>query len=153
MYSDFLDRFTKSGAPVKDLSRFASLMHRLGDPQDSLRFIHVAGTNGKGSAVRMLTEIFTRAGYKTGEFTSPFIYRYNDRIKINGREIPDKDIERLIEKIKPALTDEGYSQFEITNAVAFLWYAEQKCDAVILEAGMGGLLDSTNIIKDNICSV
>lgn len=153
MYNEFLARYTKSGTPIKDLSRFASLMHRLGDPQDKLRFIHVAGTNGKGSAVRMLSEIFTLAGYTTGEFTSPFIYHYNDRIKIDGKEIPDEDIERFIKVIEPCLSDEGYSQFEITNAIAFLWYVENNCDAVILEAGMGGLLDSTNIIKNNICSV
>lgn len=154
MYSDILNSFTRSGKPVEDLSRFARLMHTLGDPQDGLVFIHVAGTNGKGSAVRMLSEMLTRAGYRTGEFTSPYIVRYNDRIRIDGKDIPDEDIERILSRIMENVTgDEGYSQFEITNAIAFIWYAEQKCDAVVLEAGMGGLLDSTNIITTGICSV
>lgn len=152
---NFLQQYTKSGSPVHDLSRFQSLMHKLGDPQDSLDFVHIAGTNGKGSVVRMLANSLSLAGYKTGEFTSPFIYRYNDRIKIDGIEIPDNELSRLIRIIKPILDGDltGYSQFEITNAIAFLYFAEQNCDVVVLETGLGGLYDSTNIIKDNICSV
>lgn len=151
----FLDRYTKSGAPVKGLGRFEALMHKLGDPQDSLKCVHIAGTNGKGSVTRMLAQSLALAGYKTGEFTSPFIYRYNDRIKINGREIPDGELSRIIGKIKPVLEgdDTGYSQFEITNAVAFIYFAEQKCDVAVLETGLGGLFDSTNIIRSNVCSV
>lgn len=153
--TDFLNRYTKSGAPVKGLGRFEALMHKAGDPQDSLKCVHIAGTNGKGSVARMLAQSLTMAGYKTGEFTSPFIYRYNDRIKINGEEIPDEDLSRIIGKIKPLLQgdDTGYSQFEITNAIAFTYFAEQKCDIVVLETGLGGLFDSTNIIKSNVCSV
>lgn len=152
---NFLDKYTKSGTPVTSLARFALLLDKLGNPQDYLKFIHIAGTNGKGSATRMLANSLTLAGYKTGEFTSPFIYRYNDRIKINGEEIPDNELARLIDIIKPILENDnaGYSQFEITNAIAFMYYAEQKCDVVVLETGMGGLYDSTNIIRDNICSV
>lgn len=152
---NFLDRYTKSGSPVKDLSRFERLMAKLGDPQNYLDFIHIAGTNGKGSVVRMLANSLTLAGYKTGEFTSPFIYQYNDRIKINGVEIPDEELVRIIRMIKPVIESDvtGYSQFEITNAIAFIYFAEQKVDAVVLETGLGGLCDSTNIIPDNICSV
>ena len=152
---NFLDSFTKSGAPVKDLSRFEGLMHRLGNPQDTLDFIHVAGTNGKGSVVRMIASCLALSGYKTGEFTSPFIYRYNDRIKINGKDIPDDELTRIVRIIKHAIAGSTteYSQFEITNAIAFIYFAEQDCDAVVLETGLGGLYDSTNIIKDNICSV
>lgn len=152
---NFLDSFTKSGAPVRDLSRFEGLMYRLGDPQDSLDFIHVAGTNGKGSAVRMIASSLILAGYKTGEFTSPYIYKYNDRIKINGQPIPDDELTKLVRVVKQALAGsaEDYSQFEITNAIAFLYYAQNDCDAVVLETGVGGLFDSTNIIRDNICSV
>ena len=154
MYDKFLSRFTKSGAPVTDLSRFAGLMHALGDPQDELRFVHVAGTNGKGSVVRIISAALSGAGYKTGEFTSPYIYRYNDRIKINGEEIPDERIEQLIARIAPLVDEEkGYSQFEITTAIAFCYYLEEKCDVVVLEAGLGGLLDCTNIIKAPLCSV
>lgn len=152
---NFLDKYTKSGTPVKDLSRFEILMQRLGNPQNYLEFVHIAGTNGKGSTVRMLANSLTLAGYKTGEFTSPFIYRYNDRIKINGEEIPDEELTRIIRLIKPVIETDvvGYSQFEITNAIAFIYFAEQDCDIVVLETGLGGLCDSTNIISDNICSV
>jgi len=89
---NFLDRYTKSGAPVHDLTRFALLLDKLGNPQNYLKFVHIAGTNGKGSVTRMLANSLTLAGYKTGEFTSPFIFRYNDRIKINGEEIPDSEL-------------------------------------------------------------
>lgn len=152
---NFLDRYTKSGTPVHDLSRFSNLMRKLGDPQNRLKFVHVAGTNGKGSVVRMLANSLTIAGYKTGEFTSPFIFRYNDRIKINGEEISDEELSRIIGIISPIIEGDGqgYSQFEITNAIAFIYFAEQNCDIVVLETGVGGLNDSTNIIKDNICSV
>ncbi|MGN0641602.1 MAG: bifunctional folylpolyglutamate synthase/dihydrofolate synthase [Huintestinicola sp.] len=152
---NFLDRYTKSGKPVKDLSRFRGLMDKLGNPQDSLKFVHIAGTNGKGSVTRMLASSLSYAGYKTGEFTSPYIFRYNDRMKINGEEIPDRELEELIRIVEPAALSGGedYSQFEITNAIAFMWFAMKKCDIVVLETGMGGLNDSTNIICDNVCSV
>ena len=152
---NFLERYTKSGTPVNNLSRFSSLMDRLGNPQDSLKFVHVAGTNGKGSVCRMLANSLTLAGYNTGEFTSPFIYRYNDRIKINGEEITDNELMSLISEIRPILdsSTEGYSQFEITNAIAFLHFARKGCNIVVLETGLGGLYDSTNIIKNNVCSV
>ena len=152
---NFLDQYTKSGTPVNNLNRFAVLMDKLGNPQEYLKFVHVAGTNGKGSTVRMLANSLIKAGYRTGEFTSPFIYRYNDRMKINGIEIPDEELLRIIRMLRPILDSDlsGYSQFEITNAIAFIWFAEHKCDVVVLETGVGGLYDSTNIIRENICSV
>lgn len=153
--NEFLSRYTKSGDPVSGTHRFERLMKKLGDPQDSLKYVHIAGTNGKGSVVRMISESLTRAGYKTGEFTSPYVYSFNDRIKIDGGEIPDEELSRLINILKPVLADDntGYSQFEITNAMAFIYYARQKCDIVVLETGLGGLYDSTNIIRSNICAV
>ncbi|MBQ7782713.1 MAG: bifunctional folylpolyglutamate synthase/dihydrofolate synthase [Oscillospiraceae bacterium] len=152
---NFLDQYTKSGTPVNNLNRFAVLMDKLGNPQEYLKFVHVAGTNGKGSTVRMLASSLIKAGYRTGEFTSPFIYRYNDRMKINGIEIPDEELLRIIRMLRPILDSDlsGYSQFEITNAIAFIWFAEHKCDVVVLETGVGGLYDSTNIIRENVCSV
>ncbi|MBQ8979658.1 MAG: bifunctional folylpolyglutamate synthase/dihydrofolate synthase [Oscillospiraceae bacterium] len=154
MYSDILDRFTRSGRPVTDLSRFAGLMRKLGDPQDRLTFIHVAGTNGKGSAVRMFSRICTLSGYRTGEFTSPYINRYNDRICIDGEYIPDEDIEDILGEIMPHVDGgEGYSQFEITTAIALMWYVRKKCDVVVFETGLGGLLDCTNIITTGILQV
>lgn len=153
---DFLGKYTKTGVPVSDLSRFSALMDILGNPQDRLNFIHIAGTNGKGSAAEMTAETFSRAGYVTGEFTSPFIYRYNDRIKIGGEEISDRELCETAETVIPAVKftgETGYSQFEITAAIAFVYYLNKKCDIVVLETGLGGLLDCTNIIKTNVCSV
>lgn len=153
---EFIGQYTKGGRPVTNLSRFRELMHRLGDPQNRLEFIHVAGTNGKGSTVRMLSEIFQAAGYRTGEFVSPFIYRYNDRIMIDGEEISDEHLCELAEQVIPVIREtgeSGYSQFEITTAFAFMYFAAMKCEIVILETGLGGLLDCTNIIEPPVCSV
>ena len=150
----FINRFTKTGSPVKDLSRFQGLMDALGNPQDKLKFIHIAGTNGKGSTVRFCAQALAESGYKTGEFTSPYITQYADRIRINGCNIPYEDIARLSEKVKCAVNEDiSYSQFEITNAIAFLYYLEQGCDLVVLETGIGGLLDSTNVVKNTLVSV
>ena len=150
----FIDKFTKSGKPVADLSRFAGLCAKFGDPQDELKFVHVAGTNGKGSVTRMIGQMCIEAGLKTGEFTSPYIHVYNDRIRINNENIPDDKLDDLIDEIKQTISpDEGYSQFEVSNIIAFLYFKREKVDIVILETGLGGLLDSTNIIKSNICAV
>lgn len=147
---NFINSFGKSGKPVTDLSRFQTLMDRLGNPQNSLRFVHIAGTNGKGSVVRMIGEALIRTGYRTGEFTSPFMLCYNDRIRVNGENITDDEICSIIPKIVNAIRfreDEGYSQFEITTALAFLFFKQVGCDVVVLETGVGGLLDCTNIIN------
>lgn len=128
-------------------------MNKLGNPQNKLKFVHIAGTNGKGSCAEMLSHSLTNAGYVTGEYTSPYIYRYNDRIKINGEEISDDDLSEILQKVIPNVDSEDFSQFEITTAVAFLYYLEKKCDIVVLETGLGGLLDCTNIIDSPVCSV
>lgn len=154
---EFINSFSHSGKPVKDLSRVKGLLAELGDPQDSLKFVHIAGTNGKGSMAQMFSEIFTCAGLKTGLFTSPYIIRYTDRIKINGVDIPKDALARMAKRVK-AVTDmhcdrENFSQFEITTAIAFLYFAEEKCDIVVLETGLGGLLDSTNVITTPVVTV
>lgn len=146
----FINSFGKSGKRVEDLSRFQYLMDRLGNPQDSLRFVHVAGTNGKGSTVRMIARALIQTGYRTGEFTSPFMLCYNDRIRVNGENISDEEIAEIVPEIMNAVRyreDAGYSQFEITTALAFIWFKRIGCDVVVLETGVGGLLDCTNIIK------
>lgn len=150
-----INSFSKLGKPVADLSRFQILMDKLGNPQDKLKFVHVAGTNGKGSTVRILSEMLTHANYRTGEFTSPFIYKYNDRIKVDGINIPDRDLCMILEEILPALQNskDDYSQFEVTTAIAFIYFSYMKCDIVVLETGIGGLLDCTNIIKNPVVSV
>ncbi len=151
----YLGTFSKLGKPVDNLLRFARIMRALGNPQERLRFVHVAGTNGKGSTVRMIAGALTRAGYRTGEFTSPYIYVYNDRIRIDGINIPDMELAEIITTIKPILEGmcEECSQFEITTAIALIWFAAKKCDVVVLEAGLGGLLDCTNIIGESCASV
>ena len=151
----YINGFSKLGKAVTDLSRFKRIMAALGDPQDSLKFVHVAGTNGKGSTVRMIAGALMDAGYRAGEFTSPYIKVYNDRIRINGVNISDDELAAVVTEIQPIIDglDIDCSQFEISTAIAFVYYAAKKCDIVVLEAGLGGLLDCTNIIKDPVVSV
>lgn len=152
---NYLNSFSKLGKPVKNLLRFAKIMRALGNPQEKLKFVHVAGTNGKGSTVRMIAGALTKSGYRTGEFTSPYIYVYNDRIRIDGTNISDNELTEIVSMMKPVIDglDTECSQFEITTAIAFLYFAAKKCDVVVLEAGLGGLLDCTNIISENCASV
>ena len=131
------------------LERITALMRLLGDPQDELRCVHLAGTNGKGSTAAMLASVLTQAGYKTGLYTSPYLYRFHERMKVNGVDISDEALAALAEKIRPqveSLADQP-TEFEIITAIAFLYFREQNCDVVVLEVGLGGRLDSTNIIK------
>ena len=152
---NYLNSFSKLGKPVKNLLRFAKIMRALGNPQEKLKFVHVAGTNGKGSTVRMIAGALTKAGYRTGEFTSPYIYVYNDRIRIDGVNISDNELTEIVTLMKPIIDglDTECSQFEITTAIAFLYFVAKKCDIVVLEAGLGGLLDCTNIIGESCASV
>ena len=131
------------------LHRMKELMERLGNPQDRLRFIHVAGTNGKGSTSAMLAAITEAAGYKTGLFTSPHLLKYNERMKINGTDIDDEAFTEVISAVADAAEgmEEEPSEFEILTAAGFLWFERESCDIVILEVGLGGELDSTNIIR------
>ncbi len=155
---EYISSFDRKGSRTNDLSRAVKLMEIVGNPQKSLRFIHIAGTNGKGSMAQMLGEIFAKAGYKTGLFTSPFLIEYSDRIRINGENIPKNRLCEIVEKIKPLVEKSplrtDFSQFEITQAIGFCYFAEEKCDVVILETGLGGLLDSTNVIeKPLVCLI
>ena len=97
---EFINSFSHSGKPVKDLSRIKALLSDLGDPQDSLKFVHIAGTNGKGSMAQMFSEVFQCAGLKTGLFTSPYIISYTDRIKINGIDIPKPALAKMAKRVK-----------------------------------------------------
>ncbi len=137
------------------LSRTRALLQALGNPQDSLRFIHVAGTNGKGSFCAMLSQILTEGGYKIGLYTSPYILRFNERMKINGEDIEDDKLIRLVERIRPIAESlaEKPTEFELITALAMLYFEEERCDLVVLECGMGGRLDSTNVITTPILSV
>ena len=137
------------------LQRIRALMEGLGNVQNSLRFVHLAGTNGKGSTSCMLSGILRAAGYKTGLFVSPFVIRFNERIQINGQHIPDEKLAEIVERIsKVADTmDEPLTEFELITAAGFVWFAEEQCDIVVLETGLGGRLDATNIIETNECAV
>ena len=130
------------------LERMRELMHRLGDPQNNLKFVHVAGTNGKGSTSTMLASVLTAAGYKTGLYTSPHLVRVNERFRINGSDIPDAALCGAAEAVKEASGGmaDAPTEFEILTAMGFWYFAAEKCDAVVLEVGLGGRLDATNVI-------
>lgn len=120
---------------------------------DQLRILHVAGTNGKGSTVSMLASCLVEAGYKVGTFTSPHLYEHEDRIRINGTQIPQSDFLRICNKNKEKWESYHLSMFEMDLDLASIWFVEQKTDIVILEAGLGGRLDSTNVIVNPLVSV
>ncbi|MCR5708499.1 MAG: bifunctional folylpolyglutamate synthase/dihydrofolate synthase [Ruminococcus sp.] len=149
----FINSYTKSGGKITDLSRAQELMERIGNPEKRLRFVHIAGTNGKGSTLEYISNALIMSGYRVGQFTSPFILRYNDRIRINGEEISDEVLADIAEQVRACVSDRPYSQFEITMAIAFLWFERENCDIVVLETGIGGLLDCTNIIPPPLLSV
>lgn len=137
------------------LSRITELLERMGRPQDELRFVHIAGTNGKGSCAAMLSSIFKAAGYRTGLFTSPYIFRFNERMQINGKEIDDEELAEIVGYVRPladAMEDHP-TEFELMTAVALEWYKRRRCDVVVLEVGLGGRLDATNIIEKPELSV
>lgn len=137
------------------LERITALCAALGDPQKKLRFIHVAGTNGKGSTSAMLASILQSAGYRTGLYTSPYIRTFCERIRIDGENIPQNVLANLTERIRPiadAMADKP-TEFELITALAFAYFAEQGCDVVVLEVGLGGRLDSTNVIENTVLSI
>jgi len=130
------------------LERTRELLKALGDPQDSLKFIHIAGTNGKGSTAACIASVLREAGYKTGLYTSPFIRCFNERMQVNGECISDEELICLTEEIRPvadAMSDPP-TEFELITALAMKYFLYEDCDIVVLEVGMGGELDSTNVI-------
>ena len=142
--------FTKPG-----LERIGELCKRLGDPQKDLKFVHVVGTNGKGSFCSMLSSVLTNASYKVGLFTSPYIKEFTERIRVNGENIPKEDLSEITAYVKPiadAMEDKP-TEFELITAIGLEYFKRSKCDIVVLEAGMGGRLDSTNIIPNSLLSV
>lgn len=137
------------------LTQIGELLSMMDDPQHNLKFIHVAGTNGKGSVCEMTARILEEAGYKTGFFISPYINRFNERIQINHVPVSDEDLVRLVGKIRGFMgkMELPPSEFEIITAAAFDYFNEQRCDYVVLEVGMGGRLDATNIINTPLAAV
>ena len=133
---------------VPGLSRITELMHRLGDPQAGMKFIHIVGTNGKGSTAAMLSSILTKAGYQTGLFISPYVIDFRERMQINNEMISREALAEATDYVRPfaqAMAD-APTEFELITAVALCWFARAGCDIVILEAGMGGEFDATNVI-------
>lgn len=139
-----------SAAFKKDLTNTLALCEKLNNPQKKFKSIHVGGTNGKGSVSHMLAAIFQTAGYKTGLYTSPHLYDFRERIKINGAMVDEKFVVDFVERIHPAIEEIQPSFFEITVAMAFEYFARQKVDIAIVEVGLGGRLDSTNVITPGL---
>ena len=154
----YIDEAAKYGA-VLGLDNMREMLKRLGNPQDSLSYVHVAGTNGKGSVIAYLYHTLTHAGYRVGRYISPTLYSYRERLEVAGERISHEEFANVITAISEVIhqmTEEGLSHptpFEIETAAAFLYFKEQNCDLVLLEVGMGGNMDATNIIKNTRLAV
>lgn len=137
------------------LERVRVLLAGLGNPEKKLKFVHIAGTNGKGSICAYLASVLKTAGYKAGLFTSPYIARFNERMQINGKEIGDEELASIVEQVKPVAEsmEDHPTEFEMMTAAAFLWFEQRGCDIVVLEVGLGGRLDATNVIPCPECAV
>lgn len=137
------------------LRRIRELMSLLGDPQKKLRFVHIAGTNGKGSCAAMTASVLRACGYRTGLYTSPYLYRFNERMQVNGEMIEDEALCRHISAVrdKAEKMDEHPTEFELMTAAAMLYFLEEKCDIVVLEVGLGGRFDATNVVDTPECSI
>ena len=137
------------------LERISELCTRLGHPERELKFIHIAGTNGKGSTSAMLDSVLRAAGYKTGLYTSPYIRTFNERMRVGGENISESELAEITSYVRPiadAMTDKP-TEFELITAIALEYFRRAKCDVVIFEAGMGGRLDSTNVIENSLLSI
>ncbi len=154
-YRDALDfiHSRRHGGP--ELSRMREILDRLGAPDRRVPFVHVAGTNGKGSVSAFAASILKESGYKTGLFTSPFVRRFNERIKIGGMDIPDEDLAGTTEEVWEALGEfrDAVAEFELVTLVGLTYFARERCDIAVLEVGMGGVHDATNVIEKSEISV
>ena len=154
----FLDEVGKTGS-VLGLESMKELLKRLENPQNQLKFIHISGTNGKGSELAFLSEILTEAGYRTGRYISPTLYSYRERIQVDGEWIDRESLAHYVAVVKEAIEAieaDGLSVptvFEVETAISFLYFCDKKCDIVMLETGMGGTLDATNVVKTTILEV
>ena len=151
---DYIESYSWSKTRL-GLGRERELLDKLGNPQKKLKFVHVAGTNGKGSTCAMLASVLKCAGYRTGLYTSPYICRFNERMQVNGEEISDAELSEITAMVKPLAEEmrDHPSQFEIVTAIAMVYFLRQRCDIVVLEVGMGGISDATNVIDAPECAV
>ena len=131
------------------LERVLTLLEKMGNPEKKLKYVHIAGTNGKGSTASMTASILQKAGYRTGLYTSPYIYRFHERIQINGQQISDEDLVEITEYVKPLADsmEQSPTEFELVCAIAFEYFVRKQCDIVVLEVGLGGDYDATNVIE------
>ena len=134
---------------IPGLGRTQELLEKMGNPEKKLKFVHIAGTNGKGSTAAMTASILSKAGYRTGLYTSPYIYRFHERIQVDGVEISDEELTEITEYVKPLADSMAQSptEFELVCCIAFEYFYRKKCDIVVLEVGMGGAWDATNVIE------
>lgn len=134
---------------IPGLGRTQELLEKMGNPEKKLKFVHIAGTNGKGSTAAMTASILSKAGYRTGLYTSPYIYRFHERIQVDGVEISDEELAEITEYVKPLADSMAQSptEFELVCCIAFEYFYRKKCDIVVLEVGMGGAWDATNVIE------
>ena len=144
---EYIHSFFWKGS-IPGLSRTQELLRLMGNPEKKLKFIHIAGTNGKGSTAAMSASILQKAGYRVGLYTSPYIFRFNERMQVNGEQIADEDVAAITEYVKQyaETMEEKPTEFELVTAIGFEYFARQNCDIVVLEVGLGGALDSTNVI-------
>ena len=153
-----IGKFDKFGS-VLGLERVSELLHRLGSPQKDLKIIHIAGTNGKGSVSRFIYSVLMEAGYKVGIYSSPYLEVFNERIEAGGKYITDDELEKYADqasKIAQEMCDEGLlspTEFDVVTAIAFMYFKEKNVDFVVLEVGLGGRGDSTNVIDNPLVSI
>lgn len=151
----YLDEVSKYGS-VLGLDNMRELLGRLGNPQDDLKFIHISGTNGKGSALSYMSTILSGAGLRTGRYISPTLYAYRERIQVDGEMIDRESLTALVTVVKEAVDAMEAEKkgsptvFEVETALSFLYFKEKKCDIVVLETGLGGTLDATNVVKTTV---
>ena len=134
---------------IPGLGRTQALLEKMGNPEKKLKFVHIAGTNGKGSTAAMTASILRKAGYRTGLYTSPYIYRFHERMQVDGLEITDEELSEITEYVKPLAESlkEAPTEFELVCCIAFEYFVRKQCDIVVLEVGMGGAFDATNVIE------
>jgi len=155
---DYIHSTQRFGSKL-GLDNMRILLELMGNPHKKLKYVHVAGTNGKGSACAFISSILIEAGYRVGLYTSPALLRFSERIRINNKEIENNDVARITEFVKSAvdvMIQKGYdhpTEFELVTAIALQYYNECNCDIVVLEVGLGGRLDATNIIGNSLASV
>lgn len=164
-YQDTLDyifgyvNYEKTARPAYDtvtfdLTRMEELLERLGRPQDRLKCVHIAGTKGKGSTSAMVESVLRTAGYRTGLYTSPHLHTFRERIRLNGGLMSRAELVALLERCRPAIeATPGITAFEIMTALAFQFFAEQGVEWVVLEVGLGGRLDATNVVHPSVCAI